>query len=119
MKKIIDYGPIVLMFLYLFLDLFQERLNISQTQLLIVLSIISVICIIIVFVGYKKSGNKKLALLESIDYIVFIVLSLLETFGVIEIHTYITVLFIAESLEFSLERIIKGKQEQPDRGRTD
>ena len=112
MKKIFGLVQLMLIYGFIALSFFQEGLNITNTYLLIVLLVISIICILISVYEYKKYGNNKLALWDIIELIVFIITSLLDTYGIIEFETYFTINLVVDGIDFWLEEKLVGKTEE-------
>lgn len=110
MNKLISLGPTVLMITYFILTLFQHKLKINQKQLMFILLVVSVLCVLFFVIDFKKSKEKKLALLDCVNYTIFVISSMLETFNIIDTYTYITLNLTVDAIDFFIDGIIRKRQ---------
>ena len=102
MKKLLGLIKLVLIYGFIGISFFQDRLNLTNAYLLIILLIISMVNILLDIYEYKKYGKCKLAFWNVVEDIVFIVTSLLDTYGIIEFETYVTINLIVDGIDFWL-----------------
>lgn len=103
MKKLLDLIQLILMYGFIALSFFQDQLEFTNTHMLIALLSISLICILLSIYSYKKYGNTKLAFWDAVEFIIFIVTSLLDTYEIIEFQTYFTINIVVDGIDFWLQ----------------
>ena len=111
MRKIINVTPFLLMLLFFALTFFQEYLNLNRIHLFAVLAFITMINIVLIVFEYKKYGDTKLAFWNSLDFIIFIITSLLDTLGIIEFKTYVAINLVVDGIDFWLEEKLVRQSE--------
>ncbi len=114
MKIFISGVPSILMAVFWGLALFREQLELNEKQMLCALAIIATISISLTFIDFMLNRNKKLVVLDSCTFAVFIITSVLEVFGIIDTHTYITIDLIVDIIDLFLDSKIKKETEGQD-----
>ena len=120
MKILLGLVQSVLMVSFFALSFFSELFELTNTHLFIVLIVISIIFILLTFYEYKKYNNTKLAFWGTVECIIFIVTSLLDTFEIIEFQTYVTINLFVDGVGFWLDgKLNDGDQSGDDQSGTD